>query len=86
MRRFIKDQLICSLSNKVHDEQLLHLLPLVDNSHLFLPSASSESSDCDILALLKLSHGPFDKPLSYIDNNYIKPVGTFKECVFSSVE
>ena len=49
-------------------------------------SVSNETTNCDVLILLQLSHGPFNQPLSYVDNKYITPIGPGKESVFTSSE
>ena len=84
MRRFLKSQRVCFLSsNVINDEDLVKLLPLRTSSQISL--SKSVNSDSELLSLLTLSHAMLElTPFLYVDNGYIKLLGSSREFVFNS--
>ena len=82
MKTFLKSQHIRSLSHKISDVEFMQLLPVSESLDVSLSSIK----DSDILQFLRLSHGPFEPDMSYVDNEHLTFHGVCKECIFTSVE
>ena len=87
MQRFVRNQQVQSLSDKVDDSDLANLVPKINAASAQLTLSSSVSSDTELLNLLKLSRSQFDPvECSYKDVGCITLLGTLKELVFSADE
>lgn len=86
MRRFLKTQMIHSLSINVADQDLLQLTPKDDKENMPTPLSQFTTSDSDLISVLKLSQATMDVHCNYRDNYFIKLMEPTREAVFTEKE
>ena len=56
MRKFLKTQMVHSLSTTITDQEILQLIPKDDKDTMPTPLSKFTASDSDLISILELSH------------------------------
>ena len=86
MRKFLKTQMVHSLSTTITDQEILQLIPKDDKDTMPTPLSKFTASDSDLISILELSHATLAAHSNYSDNRFIQLMEPRREAIFTDEE